>query len=173
MDGEKLIVIGEIGRPHGVRGELRVTPMTDDPSRFARLKECVLWDAARDQREARRITTTRSAGDSLLVAFAGCESPEAARTLVGRLIAVPERDVLPPREGTFYPWQIEGATVVTEDGREVGRMTGIDQGPGQDRWIVNDGTREHLIPAVAEIVVEVDVAAGRVVIRPPDGLLDL
>ena len=63
--------------------------------------------------------------------------------------------------------------VVTEDGREVGRMAGVEQGPGQDRWIVRDGAREHLIPAVAEIVVDVDVATRRIVIRPPDGLLEL
>ena len=58
-------------------------------------------------------------------------------------------------------------------GREVGRVAGIERGPGQDLWVVSDGAREHLIPAVAEIVVDVDLAARRVVIRPPDGLLDL
>ena len=166
-------MIGEIVRPHGLRGEMRVMPLTDDPSRFSRLAECVLWDAARDVREPRRLRSARTAGDTLLVALAGCETPEAARSLTGRLIAIHERDVLPLREGTFYPWQLEGAVVVTEDGREVGRMTGIEQGPGQDRWIVRDGAREHLIPAVADIVVDVDLAARRIVIRPPDGLLDL
>ena len=166
-------MIGEIVRPHGVRGEMRVLPRTDHPSRFARLRDCVLWDPARDRREPRRIRSVRTAGDSLLVAFAGCESPEAARELTGWLIAVPEGEALPAPEGTFYPWQMEGALVVTEDGREVGRMTGVEQGPGQDRFVVRDGSREHLIPAVAEIVVEVDVAGRRVVIRPPDGLLDL
>ena len=166
-------MIGEIVRPHGLRGEMRVMPLTDDPSRFSRLAECVLWDAARDVREPRRLRSARTAGDTLLVALAGCETPEAARSLTGRLIAIHERDVLPPREGTFYPWQLEGAVVVTEDGREVGRMTGVEQGPGQDRWIVRDGAREHLIPAVADIVVDVDLAARRIVIRPPDGLLDL
>jgi len=166
-------VIGEIVRPHGLRGEMRVLPLTDDPSRFARLEECFVWDTARDVREPRRLRSVRSMGDTLLVALTGCDSPEAARTLTGRFLAIPERDVLPPREGTFYPWQIEGAVVVTEDGRQVGRMSGVEQGPGQDRWIVRDGAREHLIPAVADIVVDVDVAARRIVIRPPDGLLDL
>ncbi len=166
-------MIGEIVRPHGLRGEMRVIPLTDDPARFSRLEECVLWDTARDLREPRRLRSARSAGDTLLVALAGCDTPEAARTLTGRFLAIPERDVLPPREGTFYPWQIEGAVVVTEDGREIGRMSGIERGPGQDRWIVRDGAREHLIPAVADIVVEVDVAARRIVIRPPDGLLEL
>ena len=78
---------------------------------------------------------------------------------------------MPP--GRFYPWQLEGCRVFTEDGRDVGRVRRIEQSPAHDLWVVDDGARERLIPAVAEIVVEVDLAGGRVVIRPPDGLLDL
>ncbi len=63
--------------------------------------------------------------------------------------------------------------MVTDDGREVGRVTRIEHSGAQDLWVVSDGARERLIPAVAEIVLEVDVAGGRVVIRPPDGLLEL
>jgi 16S rRNA processing protein RimM len=170
---ERLVVIGEIVRAHGLHGEMRVTPLTDDPTRFTRVTECVLWDAKRDQRERCRISAARASGEAVLLALAGCTSPEAAQALAGRLIALPESEALPPRAGTFYPWQLEGALVMTEDGREVGRMAGIEQGAAQDLWVVRDGGREHLIPAVAEIVLDVDVAARRVVIRPPDGLLEL
>jgi 16S rRNA processing protein RimM len=52
-------------------------------------------------------------------------------------------------------------------------VTGIEHGGGQDRWVVAGEGREHLIPAVPDIVIDVDVAAGRVVIRPPEGLLEL
>ena len=167
------MAIGEIARVHGLRGEVRVTPLTDRPERFERVTECVLWDAARDERETRRITTARRHGDALLVTFSGCGSPEDARTLVGRLIALPRAQALPPPEGSFYPWQLEGAQVSTEDGRLVGRVTGIEHSGAQDLWVVAGDGREHLIPAVPEIVLDVDVAAGRVVIRPPEGLLDL
>ncbi len=170
---DRLIAIGEIVRPHGVRGEVRVTPLTDRPERFEGMATCVLWDAARDEREPRRVTAARRQGDVVLLALEGVESPEAARALVGRLVAVPASEALPAKPGSFYPWQLEGARVTTEDGREIGRVTRIEPGPGQDLWVVQGAEREHLIPAVAEIVVDVDVAAGRVVIRPPAGLLDL
>jgi len=170
---EKLVAIGEIVRPHGLRGEVRVTPLTDRPERFEGMTACVVWDAASDERQPRRVTASRRQGDAVLLAFDGVESPEAARALIGRLIAVPASQALPPRPGSFYPWQLEGARVTTEDGRDVGRLTRIEPGPGQDLWVVQGAEREHLIPAVAEIVVDVDVAAGRVVIRPPAGLLDL
>jgi 16S rRNA processing protein RimM len=147
-----------------------VTPLTDDPDRFHRLAECVLWDASRDERETRRISTARRHGEAVVVRLEGCDSVEAATALSGRLLAVPRADALPPPPGRFYPWQLVGCRVFTEDGREIGAVTGIEQGPAHDLWVV-DG--ERLIPAVADIVTEVDLTARRVVIRPPEGLLDL
>lgn len=169
----RLVAIGEIGRPHGLRGEVRVTPLTDRPERFEALRECVLWDAARDRREPCRVTAARVHGGALLVAVAGYDSPEAAGALTGWLLAVPEADALPPPAGHFYPWQLVGCRVLTEDGRDVGRVLRIEGSPAQDLWVIGDDTREHLVPAVAEIVREVDLAGRRVVIRPPEGLLEL
>ena len=169
---ERLVVIGRASRVHGLHGEVRVIPTTDRPERFEGLSGCVLWDAARDERQSRRISTARVHGDVVLVRFEGDDSPEDAERAVGRLLAVPESEALPLEPGQFYPWQLEGARVMTEDGRDVGRLTRIEAG-AQDLWVVGEGDREHLIPAVPEIVLDVDVKAGRVVIRPPEGLLDL
>jgi 16S rRNA processing protein RimM len=168
-----LVVIGEITRPHGLDGALRVMPTTDRPERFEHLTECVLWDTVRDTREIRRIKRARRHGQSVLVTLEGSDSVEAARSIVGRLLALPISEALPLPPGQFYPWQLRGARVTTEDGREVGRVERIDHSVAQDLWVVRDGGREHLIPAVPEIVLEVDIAAARIVIRPPDGLLDL
>jgi len=173
MTEGRLVAIGEIGRPYGLAGEMRVTPLTDRPERFERLRECVLWNVAEDRREPCRLRITRRQGDALLIAIAGCDSPEAAAALTGRLLAVPEAEALPPPEGHFYPWQLEGCRVLTEDGREVGRVLRVESAPAQELWVVGDDAREHLVPAVPEIVRDVDLRARRVVIRPPDGLLDL
>src|SRR5262245_62490305 len=107
----RLVVIGEIARPHGLRGEMRVTPLTDRPERFEGVTECVLWDQARDTRERCRITAARRQGAAVLVSVAGCETVEAASALVGRLVAVPEDEALPLPPGRFYPWQLEGCQV--------------------------------------------------------------
>ena len=87
-----LVVIGEIARPHGLRGEVRVTPLTDHPERFENVTDCVLWDRLRDTRERRRITGARRQGAAVLVTLAGCETVEAAGALMGRLVALPEGD---------------------------------------------------------------------------------
>ena len=152
---------------------MRVSPLTDDPERFHRLGECVLWDASRNERQTCRIATARRHGSAVVIRLEGCQDADAAAALTGRFLAVPKSEVLPAPEGRFYPWQLEGCRVVTAEGREVGRVTGIEHGPTQDLWVVSDGGVERLIPAVADIVVEVDVAGRRVVISPPEGLLDL
>jgi len=175
MSGQsgRLVAIGEIVRPHGLRGEVRVTPLTDDPARFARVRACVLWDPDGDTRQPARIVAARRQGAAVLLTLEGCASVDAAAALVGRLVAIPEAEALPAGPGRFYPWQLEGCRVVTEDGLLVGTVARIETGPAQDLWVVAAGDREHLIPAVPDIVIELDVAGRRVVIRPPEGLLDL
>ncbi len=172
-DAGRLVVIGEILRGRGLRGELRVAPLTDHPRRFEALRRCVLWDLARDVREEREIVGARVVQDAVLLTVAGCETPEAARALAGRLVALPASEALPPPPGQFYPWQLEGCRVLTEDGLEVGAVARVEPGPAHELWVVRGPEREHLIPAVAEIVREVDLEARRVVIRPPQGLLEL
>jgi len=173
VTGDDLVVIGEVTRAHGLRGEVRVVPQTDHPERFERLRECILWDPARDERTVRGVRGARRQGDVVLLSLADCDSPEAAAGLVGRLVALPRSEALPPPPGHVYPWQLIGCQVSTEDGRVVGELSGIEPAPGQDLWVVRGAEREHLIPAVAEIVIEVDVDTRRVVIRPPEGLLEL
>jgi 16S rRNA processing protein RimM len=170
---DRLVAIGEIGRPHGLRGEVRVIPLTDRPERFAMLAECVLWDETTDRRQPCRIRGARLQGETLLVSVDGYDSPEAVAALTGRLLAVPESEALPPPDGHFYPWQLVGCRVLTEDGGDVGRVLRVESGAAQDLWVVGDERREHLVPAVAEIVREVDIGGRRIVIRPPEGLLEL
>ncbi len=169
-----LVAVGEVLRPYGLDGELRVRPLTDRPlERFRRRAECVLWEPGTDQRRPCRIEAARVEGDTVLLKLDGIDSPEAAGALRGRLLAVDREDVLPAPAGTFYPWQMQGARVETGDGRVVGVFARVQEGAAQDLWVVQDGDRELLIPAVAEIVVDVNVAERRIVIDPPDGLLEL
>jgi 16S rRNA processing protein RimM len=150
-----------------------VIPLTDDPDRLATVRECVLWDEADDRRDPARIVAARRQGEIVLVSLAGCETMDAARAVVGRLLAVPVDQARPLPPGFFYPWQLEGCVVTTDTGEEVGVVVGLERTPGHDLWVVRRGEREHLVPAVPEIVVDVDLSARRVTLRPPPGLLDL
>jgi 16S rRNA processing protein RimM len=171
---DSLVAVGEVLKPYGLGGEVRVRPLTDRPAeRFRALRDCILWEPDSDRREPCRVRIRRFDGETLLLKMDGVDSPETAKRLSGRLLAVEQREALPAPDGHFYPWQMEGAVVETRDGRAVGRFAGIESGAAQDLWVIRDGEREWLVPAVPEIVVDLSVAERRIVIDPPEGLLDL
>lgn len=168
-----LIALAEIVRPHGLRGEVKALLLTDSPGQLRELGECYLWDAGSGARLPSRVEQCRAQGRAVILALEGVRSIAEAEALVGRLVAVPREALAPLPRGTFYASALIGASVVTEDGVLVGEFVGLEAGPGQDLWVVRAEGREHLIPAVAEIVREVNVAARRITIRPPEGLLEL
>ncbi len=168
------MAVGQVVKPYGLAGEVRVRSLSDrTEERFGRLRDCFLWEPATDRREPCRVVSCHVDGETVLVRLDGIDTPEAARELAGRVLAVERDRALPAPEGTFYPWQMEGASVETPDGRVVGSFVGVEQGGAQDLWVIARDGREQLIPAVAEIVRDVSVAGRRIVIDPPEGLLDL
>ena len=149
-------------------------PLTDRPAeRFERLRRCVLWEPEVDRREDVEIAGCRFDGDLLFVRMEGVSSPEEAKRFSGRLLAVAQEDALPAPEGHFYPWEMTGAVVETREGRRIGEFVGVEDHAAQPLWIVAHEGRELLVPAVPEIVVDVNVKERRIVIDPPEGLLDL
>ena len=173
---EKSLVVGRILRPHGLRGELSVEVRTDDPAeRFA--AGSVL---ATDPPEAGPLTVTASRWHSgrLLVSFAEAGDRADAEALRGIWLTIDAADVpLPQDPDEFHDHQLTGLTVVTVSGELVGTVTDVLHA-GQDLLAVTPapGTSrqaEVLVPFVAAIAVEVDLAGGRLVIDPPPGLLDL
>jgi 16S rRNA processing protein RimM len=166
------LVVGRVGRPHGVRGDVMVEVRTDDPeSRYA--PGSVLLT---DPEVAGPLTVEAARWHSgrLLVAFAGCHDRSAAERLRGvmLLVEVPD-DERPEDPEEFYDHQLAGLAVLTVGGQPVGEVTEVLHLPAQDVLAVrrSDGG-EVLVPFVSEIVPEVDLEAGRVLIDPPGGLID-
>jgi 16S rRNA processing protein RimM len=167
-------LVGRIVKPHGVRGELVVDPRTDSPEiRFA--VGSVLSANLRDgSKRNLTVTAARPHTGRLLVVLDGVEGRTAAEELRGTLLFAPDAD-LPPTEDPdeFYDHELEGLDVLTTDGTKLGVVAEVLHGAGNDLLQVRrtDGG-ELLVPFVSQIVPEVDVRGGRVVIDPPDGLLD-
>jgi 16S rRNA processing protein RimM len=169
-------VVGRIIRPHGLRGELSVEVRTDEPGeRFA-----VGSVLTTDPPEAGPLTIEASRWHSgrLLVTFGGIEDRTGAESLRGVWLTIDAAEVpLPQGPDEFHDHQLTGLTVVTVAGELVGTVTDVLH-PGQDLLAVTPaaGTSrrgEVLVPFVAAIAVEVDLAGGKLVIDPPPGLLDL
>jgi 16S rRNA processing protein RimM len=166
------LVVARIGRAHGIKGEVSVEVRTDEPE-LRLVPGTVL---ATDPPEAGPLTieSGRAHSGRLLLRFAGVADRTAAEALRNTLLlAEVDPGERPEDPEEFYDHQLVGLRVVTGDGAEVGEVGEIAHLPGQDLLIVNrpDGA-EALVPFVAEFVPEIDLAARRVVIAPPPGLLD-
>jgi 16S rRNA processing protein RimM len=171
-DTTDTVVVGRIGRPHGVRGEVTVEVRTDDPDlRFA--PGAVLRTEPAD-RGPLTIAACRWHREVLLLAIDGVESREAAEELRNTELHVPVAD-LPALEDpdVYYDHQLVGLTARLPDGTELGTVSAVRH-EGADLLVVRrvEGG-ELLVPFVTAIVPTVDVPGGVVVVDPPEGLLDL
>ncbi len=168
------LVVGRVGRPHGLRGEVTVEVRTDDPDlRFA-AGESLATDPA--ERGPLTVAGSRWHSGRLLVRFAGHEDRDAAEALRDTVLAIDsgQLELLEDPE-QFYDHELIGLRVLTAGGEDVGTVSDVLH-HGQDLLVVDGaGDRagaEILVPFVAAIVPEVDVAGGKLVIDPPAGLLD-
>ncbi len=168
------LVVGRISRPHGVRGELTVDVRTDDPD--LRLVAGAVLPTEPAAAGPLKVTQARWHSGRLLLTFNGVSDRDQADRLRGTLLLVDSddlEDLADPDE--FRDHQLIGLTVVGPDGEPVGEIIHVLH-YGQDLLVVA-GTgertgREILVPFVAAIVLEVDLAAGQLRIDPPPGLLD-
>jgi 16S rRNA processing protein RimM len=164
MTPEPTVAVGRISRPHGVRGELAVTVLSEVTSRFDP-GAVVLLDDGRPL----TVTSSKPHGAMLLVTFAEVPTREAGRELSGRLLSVPASSSPPAPEGTWWDHEIVGCAVATDAGRDLGVVEDVIHTPANDVWsVVRDG-EETLVPVLADLLVEVDVAARRILLREVPG----
>ena len=160
-----MLLAGEIGKPHGLAGEVYVVVISDDPQRFAPGSQLLHGDG-----RTLVVATSRAHGDRFLVRFEGIETREEAMRLRGSLfIEAAQARSLEPDE--FWHEDLIGCSVTVDDAA-VGTVTGVISGPVQDLLQVDTERGERLVPLVKQIVTTVDIAARTIVIDPPEGLLD-
>jgi 16S rRNA processing protein RimM len=163
------IVVGEIGRPHGVRGEVVVLPVTDFPERLLALDEAAV--VLRGAAALRRVESARRQGGAIVMKFSGVASPEAAAALRGATLEIPASRAAPLGPGEFYVFQIVGLRVRTPAGAPVGVVVDVLRTGANDVYVVRppEGP-EILLPAVDACVHTIDLAAGELVATPPEWL---
>ena len=163
---EPTVVVGKVTKAHGLKGEVVVLVFSDNPDRFAAGTSMFLENG-----RAMRVRGSRPNGGRLLVAFDGVEDRIAADSLRGATLVVP-RSALPELpDGEYWPHQLEGCAVVTESGRALGAIVDVIANPANDLWVaVDDAGTQTLVPAIHEVVVQVDVPARLVLVRDIPGL---
>jgi len=164
------LAVGDVMGAHGVRGLLRVRPYNAASPNLA--VQRVVYVGNEGSAQAHRILSVAAHRNGLLVALDGVSDRASAEALVGQPLTIDRSELAALDEDEFYHHEMLGLAVETEDGRLLGTIAGTMETGLNDVWIVRDGKREHLVPVIADVVVTVDRAAGRVLIRALPGLLD-
>jgi 16S rRNA processing protein RimM len=159
--------IGKIVNTHGISGEVRVLASTDDERRFS------LLDAV-DAYSGKNIISldierVRYRKQFVILKFKGFDSADSVLPLKNSVLKIPDEQALPLGEDEYYIRDLCGVTVVTDDGEELGRLDDVIFTGANDVYVLEGGL---MIPAIKQCVLEVDIAARRMVVRLPKGLRD-
>jgi 16S rRNA processing protein RimM len=169
---EPLISIARIVKTRGIRGEVVGELLTDFPERFQSLTQVHLTSASLHL--SAEIEDRWFHQGRVILKFAGWDSPEAARTLVGCEVQIPQSERVELPEDTYFDSDLEQCRVL-EQGREIGRVTSVWRVGGSASTLVveDEHGQEFLVPFVAEFVISVDLPARRIEVRLPPGLKEL
>lgn len=173
------VTVAKLLRPHGVRGEVAAEILTDFPERLKRLKSAELWDGQSTPRQiaVRKCWISQSRGGQAIFHFAGADSVDEAKKLVGLEVQVPLADRVELPAGRYYISDLVGCEVRERNGAAIGRVREVEISgtdvAGTPILIVDSAGTEILIPLAMEICVDVNTAAQQIEVVLPEGLLDL
>jgi 16S rRNA processing protein RimM len=158
------LVVGRIVKPHGIKGEVVVQPETDNPERLSRGAKVFLRDTETT------IVASRPHQGRVLVLFSGIADRNAAESLRNVELQIDAEEAMELPDGSYYPHQLQGFEVVDAAGDPLGTLTRVEENPANDLWVVSSPAGEVLVPAVRQIVVDVDLSARRITLSPPEGM---
>ncbi len=170
MDELDLISVGEIIKAQGIRGEVKVIPHTDNPIRFGKIRR-VFLKGNTGWREL-TIESYRKFNEYVLIKFLGIDDLKAADSLGRGLMMIPRSERPNLSNGRYYYDQIEGLKVFTTEGKYLGAIVRILETGANDVYIVEDGTKEILIPALKSVIKEIDLEQTKMYVEPLPGLLE-
>jgi 16S rRNA processing protein RimM len=160
-----VIRVGQVAGAYGLDGAVKVIPLTDFQDRFDPGARLVLDGCDHS------VQWSREGHPGLVVKLEGIDNRTMAELFRGRYLEVPDEEMRPLEPGRFYHRQVVGLAVRTSSGQRLGVIQEILERPANDVWVSREGTIEHLIPATANAIVDIDLAAGQVVVA--DWLLNV
>jgi 16S rRNA processing protein RimM len=172
LDWTSMVVVGRVVRPHGRRGQVVVEADTDFAAERFGAGATVYWRLDAGVLPV-RVTSSRPYDARWVVGFEGVGTIDEAEALRGLELRIPASALRTLAQGTYYTHELVGCRVETADGGAVGEVAGVQFGSGPPLLIVTGEGGEMLVPMAETICRTIDVAARRIVIDPPAGLLEL
>lgn len=168
---ETKLQVGAISSTHGVRGEVKVFPTTDDVKRFKRLKEVIL-DTGKEELTL-EIEGVKFFKQFVILKFKGYDNINDIEKYKGKSLYVTRANAVKLRKDEYFIADLQGLTVVDEEEQVLGTLRDVMETGANDVYIIDmtDG-REVLIPAIRECILQVDIEAGKIKVHMMDGLLE-
>lgn len=167
---EEYFRVGVIANTHGIRGEVKVFPTTDDPKRFQGMKEIILDTGT--NKKTLTVSSVRFFKNLVLLKFQGMDNINDVEQYKGMDLLVTRENAVPLEEGEYYIADILGASVVTEDGAEFGVLKDVLTTGANDVYVVEHEGREVLLPVIPDCVLSRDLEQKIVTVHIMKGLLD-
>ncbi len=168
----KHLILGEILRPHGIRGELRMRILTDYPERIGKMESVYLGTDPDGKVTTYTVESMRMNAPYALLKLKGIDDRNTADRLRQLMVMIDLEHAVPLEAGEFYLYELIGVEVFTESGELLGNLTEVLETGANDVYVVK-GSRygEVLIPVSGETIIKTDIAAKQVIVRLPEGLL--
>ena len=172
-DQPRFLLLGQVLRPHGVRGELKIRVLTDYPERIGELVMVHLGeDLESDDTDSYRVQQMRPQNEYGLLKLQGIDTREEADLLREMYVMVALEDAVPLEEGEFYVYQLIGLKVRTDEGLDLGTLAEVLETGANNVYIVDSPQYgEVLIPALESTIVKTDIDAGLLIVKLPEGIL--
>jgi 16S rRNA processing protein RimM len=168
--GVKYLTVGRIIRPHGLKGQVEIAPLTDAPERFKAGSKFKLAPPTGDRADI-KLRDVAQKKNRLIAGIEGSDSREAVEELLGRELMIPESEGEKP-DDSYWQHDIIGCDVRTTDGRDLGKVREILRTGPNDLYVVGD-EKQYYVPAVKQVVKSIDIEGRLIVIEPIPGLLEL
>ena len=169
---QQYITIGKVVNTQGYRGEVRVIPLTDFPERFDDMKSVLLEQNGRV--EKRSLEKTYQHGKFIIFKFTGVDDMDTAETLKNATLLITREELTPLPAGSYYIFDLVGLQVFTTEGRHLGKVTDVIQTGANDVYTVEGVTkRPLLIPALKQVVREINIRSDKMVVELPAGLEEI
>ena len=172
MNSSEEINIGLILGPFGVKGELKVMPLTDDPGRISEIQD-ILIGKENEESQLYGVVKIRVHKNLVILKLKGINSREDAIFLKNSYLRIMRDQLKDLGEDQYYISDLQGMDVYLEDGTKLGNLTEVIKTGANDIYSVKGATKIYLIPAIKEVIKQVDMGNKKIVIQPIDGLLDL
>jgi len=166
-------MIGEVVKPHGIRGEVKVYPFSEQPENFRKYKKIVLQKPADEEPATYSIAKSREQGKLAVLQLDGIATREEAEALQGSRVWL-DNSEFPQLDTDEYYWhRLKGLRVETETGVPLGRVADLFSTAAHDIMIVSGTGEEFMIPVRGDIIKDINSREGKIIVSPPPGLLEM